>query len=214
VRRAVGWSVQKAELFADAAAPRMKGSWIVAGTTDTAQADGLRRIETWFALADQSPGDTPRFALLQDFIPASSGAQGSPFLSGEAMEAEFAFYPSAAPVRAIMTSRSSIAQAGLADRVRHAPPLGEALDRMERIMARQPFIERWPLALGGVTISDHGESGFWVASDGHALPVADGMESELIPLMGMTMDLVGIWDGWRLLPLRAETPIGPWHGGR
>ena len=81
-------------------------------------------------------------------------------------------------------------------------------------MARQPFIERWPVALGGVTVLDHGEGGFRLASGGHSLPLADGMEAELIPLMGMDIDLVGIWDGWRLLPLRAETPLGPWHRGR
>lgn len=214
VRREVGWTMQKAELMADAAALRMKGLWIVAGTTDTTQADGLRRIETWFALADPCAADSACFALLQDFVPASSGAQGSPFLPGEAMEAEFAFYPSAAPVRAVMTSRSGAAQDGTVHGLRHAPPLGEALDRMERVMARQPFIERWPLALGGVTVLDHGEDGFWIASGGHALPLADGAEAELIPLIGMDIDLIGIWDGWRLLPLRAETPLGPWHKGR
>jgi len=53
VRRAVGWNVQKADLLADPKAPRVPGSWVVAGVTSALQADGLRRIETWFALTDQ-----------------------------------------------------------------------------------------------------------------------------------------------------------------
>jgi hypothetical protein len=100
VRRLTGWSMQRQALLDDKQAQRKSGSWTVFAIHSQAQPDKLRRIETW--LEDGEGGH----ALLMDFVPLATGAGGSPFAPGERFHAELVFYPSAAPMRAIIAARS------------------------------------------------------------------------------------------------------------
>src|SRR4051794_8964720 len=58
VRRAVGWTSRREELLADAMAPRVSATWIVAANISEVQPDKLRRLETWIVNATPA-GNVP-----------------------------------------------------------------------------------------------------------------------------------------------------------
>ena len=155
VRRAVGWTVKREDLLADAEALRVAAPWMVVATRSEVQPDKLRRLETWLLRLDTPGADAaaPRFALLLDFIPVSTGAQGTPYTPGEILLAELVFYPSATPLRAHIANREPVPFDPLAE----LPPwprfpagLGPALDGYDAVLALQPWLDAWPLAASEV----------------------------------------------------------------
>jgi SWIM zinc finger len=98
-RQAVGWSVTREALLNDSEAVRVDAEWRVFAVLSEAQADRLRRVETW--LWRQSGADgMPQCAVLIDFIPISTGAAAGGYLVGDQIEAELSFYRSTIPLRA------------------------------------------------------------------------------------------------------------------
>jgi hypothetical protein len=210
VRRTAGWVVKREELLADAEALRVSSDWIVAATLSELQPDKLRRIETW--LLNAAPTDTdPRVALLIDFVPVSSGPTGSPFSAGEALSGEVVFYPSAAPLRAQLATR---AQASPAVAWPELPAsLEDALAAYEAALARQPWLERWPLFACGLTVERIGPHQLVLAADhGPALPLDRVQSQDLRPLLGIgSISALVAWDGRFGRLLAADTAIGYWH---
>jgi len=209
VRRTVGWTAERAALLEDPTALSATAIWRVIGTLSEAQVDGIRRLETWLARTDAAPDGEPRFALLLDFVPASQGASTS-FLTGETFKARLVFYPSTAPLRAIVAERmgESTDYPGLpAD-----PTLEDAVARYHETLAALPFVERWPLAVQDVTIADT-VSGLMLAGAGGAigLPVDPAQEDEALLLVGRRMTAAGVWNGRSFHLLAADTEIGPWY---
>jgi hypothetical protein len=170
------------------------------------QADNLRRIETWLMRAS---GDDPAFALLLDFVPAAGGPSGSPYAPGEAFEAELAFYPSAAPLRALVRERRGAAQAAWPE---PAGGLATALDAWDSALAVQPLLRAWPVAANGVRVGRAGTR--LVATDGELqLPLDPRQDTEAVALMGLgPVTVTGLWDGFELNLLSASTPLGAWFG--
>jgi hypothetical protein len=210
VRRAAGWTVRREDLLADTGAPRAMTDWIVAATMSEVQPDKLRRIETW--LLDATPvAGRPSVALLIDFVPVSVGPSASPFAPGETIRGEVVFYPSAAPLRGQLATR---APAG--DQVPWpALPrgLGAALDAYEAALARQPWIERWPLAASELTVERFAPQQLALASDdGVALPIERQQTDDLLPLLGLgPVSALCIWDGRFARLLAADTAVGRWY---
>ena len=162
VRRAVGWTVKREDLLADAEALRVAAPWMVVATRSEVQPDKLRRLETWLLRLDTQGADAaaPRFALLLDYIPVSTGAQGTPYTPGEILLAELVFYPSATPLRAHIANREPVPFDPLAE----PPPwprfpagLGPALDGYDAALALQPWLDAWPLAASEVHLVRGGE---------------------------------------------------------
>lgn len=215
VRRLAGWQTRRDDLLAEAAAPRVKGEWIVLATRSEVQADNLRRIETWLWRLASGKGETenadPDFAVLMDFVPVSAGGATTVFSVGEVFAAELVFYPSAAPLRALIAERQPNGQA---DRW-PAPQaeLPQALKRYFSVIAGQPWISSWPIAAAGSQIVADDRKQLFLADHDLdlLLPLDPAQKEELMPLLGLEgLAVAGLWNGRMLSLLTAETPLGRW----
>jgi len=210
VRRAVGWSVRREELLADATAPRAESRWIVAANLSEVQPDKLRRLETWLvnARADVSQ---PEVAVLIDFVPVSGGGAGFPFSPGEVIGGEVVFYPSAAPLRGLLANQRKTADG--ASWPRPLPGLTPALQDHAARLAALPWLERWPLLLTGVTLHTAGKGALAILDNsGQAIAVERGQYDQLMPMLGLDdISLLCLWDGRTAQVLAADTRLGRWH---
>ncbi|CCE03870.1 SWIM zinc finger family protein [Bradyrhizobium sp. STM 3809] len=209
VRRAVGWTVRREELLADATAPRVSSVWIVAANLSEVQPDKLRRLETWLVNASTEPSQ-PRAAVLIDFVPVSGGGAGFPFAPGDVIDAEVVFYPSAAPLRGLLASRKT---SSVAPWPRPLPGLAPALHDYAATLAALPWLERWPLLLSGVALRTAGKASLGIIDgSGEAIAVERGQREQLMPLLGLDdLSLLCLWDGRVAQVLAADTPLGRWH---
>ncbi len=211
VRRLVGWSQSREELFASKDALRVKSAWTVVGHRSEIQADRLRRTETWLRRCSGSDGVVaPEFAVLIDFQPVSTPAS-SPFASGETFAAELVFYPSAMPLRAMIVERFDGPLAKGASEP--SMPLSESLASYDRALAALPWLEMWPVAAGAVQVSSiDGDRLALSDQKGEVvLPLVKAQHQQALPLLGLEpIEAVGLWDGRSLRLLAAETRIGPW----
>jgi hypothetical protein len=211
VRRTVGWSVRREELLADATAPRVTTTWIVAANLSEVQPDKLRRLETW--LVNGAPGkDEPRVAVLIDFVPVSGGTFGFPFEPGECIEGEVVFYPSPAPLRGLLATRKP---ADAAPWPRSPRGLGPALREFASRLGALPWLDSSPLMMDGVVIRTAGKGTLVLADEfGQAIPLARSQVETLTPMIGLDgLSLLCLWDGRVAQVIAADTPIGRWHGG-
>ena len=96
-RRAVGATESRDQLLSNADALHVSGMWESVGEKIETRRDGLVSHANWLLnLDDQTP---QRFALLQDYYPASLGRRDSGARLGSQMSAELVFYPSRSPQR-------------------------------------------------------------------------------------------------------------------
>ena len=209
VRQMVGWTQTREALLGNADAVRAKGRWHVIGTRAEVQPDRLRRIETW--LWREGEGDSPRFALLLDFIPVTVGGASGGFMVGETFEAELVFYASPVPLRALIATQTS---ASIASRAMPAMPearLDAAWRTYEQALAARPWLGDWPLLFKGAQVRRNGEALYLTDSTGLTLPIAPDQAVSALPLAEAgTLDGVGLWDGWWLRLTQAEAAIGRW----
>ena len=166
VRRLVGWTVERQELMDDSSALRVSAPWLVAAVHSEVQPDRLRRIETWLMRGEE--GD-PGFAVLIDFVPLASGQGGSAYVPGEAFDAELVFYPSTAPLRAVIASRGEARQIEWPNAGRS---LSSALDHYEALCASHPWLSGWPFVIEGGRIAGIPGTGLWLMQDSEAVPIA------------------------------------------
>jgi len=208
LRRTIGWNMRREDALNDPAVPRWAGEWVVAGARTVIQPDRLRRTETWLTAADPATGG-PRTAVLLDFTPVQLGA-GEAIPAGERFAAELAFYPSTAPLRALVATR------GPALATRTAPQggsgLAEALAAHHARLAALPWLGDDLLVAGSGRIVE-AEGGLWVVDPetGAGLRLAAEQARDASPLLGLALSgLAGVWDGQILTLLSAATPHGPW----
>jgi hypothetical protein len=207
VRQAVGWAVARETLLEDAKAERVRGVWRVVAVLSEVQPDKLRRFETWLSL-----DSAVRFALLLDFAPVTTGAAASGYVVGERLEAELVFYPSAAPLRALVV-QSSGSQPSTAPLEIPAARLSDAWDAYQRTLQMLPWIDSWPLGFRSARIRRSGKALFVCDSTGgpEVLPVIPAQWELAGPLLGLQqIDAVGIWDGRYCTLCWAETEWGRW----
>jgi hypothetical protein len=208
VRLTVGWTMSRDELLAEPQALRVRDRWMVLATRTELQPDRLRRIETW--LGRLSTAAEPRFAVLMDFVPAAARASASLFSSGEALDAELVFYPSAAPLRAVIAEQNG----GTSKQERwSAPPddVTRAIGRYEAALAARPWIGDWPIAVSNGVLGRTADGLVLVDGEGTALTVDARDEEPLLPLIGIKpIDAFGLWDGRGLDLKFAETTFGRW----
>lgn len=210
VRRAVGWSVKREELIADASAPRLTAQWIVAANLSEAQPDKLRRLETWLINSTPAEGH-PRVALLVDFVPVSGGAFGFPFAPGESIEGDIVFYPSAAPLRGMLATRK-VAETSVPWPKAHSG-LATALDEFAARLGALPWLDSWPLLADDVFVRTAAKD-LVVLADAHgrAIPVHRAQAEALMSMIGLeSISALFTWDGRIARILALDTPIGRWH---
>ena len=210
VRRTVGWTVRREDLLADPAAPRLQSTWIVAATLSEVQPDKLRRLETWLLNAAAGEG-CRRFAQLVEFVPVSAGASGLPFAAGEVLAGEVVYYPSTAPLRGLLATRTAAGEPTAWPEF--AAGLDAALAGYETALAALPWLDAWPLAARKLHIAQLA-SGQLGLSDtaGRVLPIDRRQSETALPLLGLDdVSAAFTWDGSAALLLAAETPVGRWY---
>jgi hypothetical protein len=207
VRQAVGWTVAREALLNDAKAERVEGTWRVVAVLSEVQPDKLRRIETWLWLESKA-----RFAVLLDFVPVATGAAASGYAVGERLEAELVFYPSAAPMRALLV-RSSGSQASPDRLALPEARLADAFVAYEAALRTQPWVGTWPVSFRDAKVRRSGKSIFVCDADGasEALPVRPSQYEMAGPLAALDrIDAVALWDGHYCILCWAETELGRW----
>ncbi len=208
VRRLVGWTLDRQTLLDTADAARASGAWTVLATHVEVQPDKLRRIETW--LMQARPPE--RLAVLIDYVPVAAGQASATMTAGECFEAELVFFPSATPLRAVVASRGTNRTPPLWPAGTHA--LGDALASYDALLARQPWLGAWPLAIAAARVVRAADGALWLMSHGDGIPLSPRQSEEALALADSDMrNVVGLWDGRFFTLMTAATPLGRWLRG-
>ncbi|MEB3357905.1 MAG: SWIM zinc finger family protein [Synechococcales bacterium] len=195
LRTQIGWSLNQEDVRSTG--DTQSDLWLVVGQR-IEEEDRLRARRTW--LYGISGG---RFALLLDFAHGQQPFESS-LLSGTGLEAALTFYPSAYPLRALLTTSQDAVV------LTKAPPgvssITEAIATYSQALARCPWMERFPLLLQAVVPLPE-ETG-WMLQDqqGTVLPLSPRLEAlqqwQLLALSGgLPLVIFGEWDGTFFLPL-------------
>ncbi|MEV4805134.1 SWIM zinc finger family protein [Nonomuraea sp. NPDC049421] len=137
----VGFPVTKEEVLTG---PVVRDVWHVLGRRDETQ-DRLTARRVWLR-----GRRTRRAALILSFAPQGQPLDAS-LVTGTAIDADLAYYPGAAPLRALVATRHTPAMS--TEEPEPVPPgmtPAEALDEVARALAEDPWTESWPLVLTGV----------------------------------------------------------------
>jgi len=196
VRTCIGWPTPKEELLAQAG---VTDAWTVLGQRIERE-EKLRVQRTW--LWGEATG---REALILQF---AAGAQPfeMAFVPGARFEGRLVYFPSAQPLRAIVATRTDAASGVVGLR---APGVAAARDAYVGALAEQPWIERWPLRVGGV-VPRRDDAGGWqlvdAEGDGVALDERTACGWQLLAISGgAPLEVFGEWDGARLQPMSVAT---------
>jgi hypothetical protein len=188
VRRLIGLTLDQSEVIAQG--DLVEDVWQVLAE----RVDEGERVTTQRAwLRGKSSG---RSALVLQF---SQGTQFEHALAtGLQLRARLAFWPSAAPQRALIVEQQSAAEAF------SETPAGDtipaALDRFCALLAGCPWLDATLLVLADV-IPIASQPVLIADATGSALPLARGEHEVLFALSGgHGLTLAGEWDGYRLLP--------------
>jgi hypothetical protein len=194
LRTAIGWTFKQEELTQQAG---VRDLWFIAGQR-VVEEDRLRVQRTW--LFGQTSG---RAALLLSFA-ASKQSFELTLPVGALLDAELVFYPSAAPLRALLKGEhQTVALPGGGFPLETAPP-AVARAAYAAALACQPWLEVFPLALGAVIPLVREERWFVRDAENRVWPLALSYPAtwELLALSGgHPINLVAEWDGETLWPL-------------
>ncbi len=182
VRSRLGFPVDTADVLVSG--ERVSDHWLVAGVADEVT-ERLTTRRAWLRGLESG-----RPALVLSFAPPGQPLPGT-LPAGHTVRGELAFYPGAAPLRALV--------ADVEEPVRSGRPAGDpvsaALASFACALAADPWLDRWPVVLADVApvAGDHG----WALADGSgaALPLAERV------------------DPWPLLAVSAGAPVtvaGEW----
>lgn len=202
--QALGWPLDKAQVLASQ--PPVADHWLVLGQIQQAREGKLTERRVW--LHGQHTG---RLALLLEHAHAGRGFD-SLWTTARAIPATLAFYPSAAPLRALLISQE-------------APGLGEPPATPDQPVANQPTPDEW------TRLAQHTAACPWTvlhpwrsqaarpcrSGNGFALQDSHGRQTSLavseadgwalLALSGgQPLHLHAEWDGQRLRPLWARLP--------
>ncbi|WP_026314160.1 SWIM zinc finger family protein [Actinomadura flavalba] len=139
VRSRTGFTVPQEEVLASG--ERVRGRWHVLGTRSSEQ-EQLTVRRTWLASQEGRP------ALLLAFAAPGRAVEPAP-PTGTALDAELAFYPGAAPLRAVVAEQHGVPVPAL-------PPGGTVADARAAFaaaLAAEPWLDAWPVVLTGVHLA-------------------------------------------------------------
>ncbi|MEM7281343.1 MAG: SWIM zinc finger family protein [Pseudomonadota bacterium] len=208
VRRLAGWTISRDELLSLKAKETLDGPWKVVACLDHVQSDGLQRMETWLWRV-VSPH---RFAVLIDYSPVSMGRVSQPFSPGEVLTGKAHFFPSATPMRAILTDHKPTDKQAS---VTGGTSLHIALEERLSYCVKNPFLRSWPLTVSEPSVKIDNTGSAWVTEGNTSLPLNAPQIDSLIALSTAKISHATVsWDGWRGQLLCAETDLGFWSGTR
>ena len=193
LRSAIGWTVNKDDL---ADLPGVADDWILLGQRIEDE-DRLRTQWNWlWGIESQRP------ALVLNFAAGNQPLDVS-MIPGTQFHAELVYYPGGLSLRALLRDRTGDTHAAAG--MPATPTVAEALRTYGMALTRAPWLERWPMAVGGVRPLRRAD-GVWLLQDaaGGMLPIAPrfGHVWELLAVGGGgPVDIFGEWDGDCLDPL-------------
>ena len=190
VRSAIGITAAQDDVLATEG---VRDLWLLAGQR-TYQEDRIRVQRNWL-----TGTATGRMALVLDFAVGTAGFKNN-LLPGTAIEAELCFFPSAAPLRALI--KNVHGHAHPPQGIPGAGPVAGAFDELGLRSAANPWVETHPVRLFSI-VPVPGASG-WMIRDGSGSAIPAVPHYPLLALSaGRPLDLFGEWNGRQLLPLMA-----------
>jgi hypothetical protein len=195
VRTRIGFPVAKEEVLAG---ETVRDRWDVLGRRDEEQ-DRLTTRRVW--LRGRTTG---RAALVLSFAPAGQALDAS-LVTGTTIDADLAFYPGSAPLRALVAARHGAVSAG-------GPPgssLEEALAEVAAALAGDPWLDSWPLVLDRMVPMRDG--GWLLGGPDGGLPLhpSAGVPWRLLAVSGgHPLTVAAEWTPRGLLPLAAWNEEG------
>lgn len=178
---------------------KIEGVWEVLGERVRTMRDGLVAQTTWLLqLGEEAPEGAPRFAKLLDFFPAAVGRRGGAFSLGDQFWAALAFYPGAAPERALILERRPLENGA---RAPWPETQEDPLEGRRRALDAAPWLSETPVLLPpGRLASGAGGALWWMAAGGdRVLPLAGSVPPAA--LGAEFSGLAALWDGARAEPL-------------
>ena len=199
VRTHIGWTTSSDDVLALAG---VTDCWQVLSQQHSEE-DRIRTRATWLRGARSG-----RWALLLHFAAGPQGFEQA-ISVGTQFEGELCFYPGACPLRALV--REPGTSLPLSTFPTEQPSFLAAMESYADALAAQPFLERYPLALSGMTAHMEDAGLLLRCPDGRPLPVNASFRHAwhlLAVSGGHPVTLAGEWDG------RAFAPWSVWADGR
>ncbi len=202
IQTQMGWPLAKENVLQQDGIP---DQWAVIGQAH--EHDGQMHTQRTWVYGHT----TQAYALLLDFAVQNQAMTLYPAV-GSSLPAELVYYPSALPQRALFKSEqlpTPVADDGQIPAVfQHIAP---ALTAYAEALICCPWLERYPLALVGVVLTQ--QAGQWYLLDtqqhGLGLQLGDGQGWSLLAVSGgQPLAVFGEWDGQQLQPLSA------WQAGK
>jgi len=192
IRTAIGWSFREEEVLQ---LPVVTGRWQVQGMS-VQEEDNLRAQRTWLHSLNSR-----KSALLLHFT-AHAQPINSVLPPGMEFDGALVFYPSKAPLRAIVKQQG---QGDLIARdLASEAGIDEALSKCASMWANNPWIELLPMAISHCTLTMHRQEWHLIDKKSDALPVSPRFQHPwhfLACSGGHPCTIFGEWDGEYYLPL-------------
>ncbi|MBS0198189.1 MAG: SWIM zinc finger family protein [Planctomycetes bacterium] len=197
VRVAIGYNQPKEEVLAGQGVSDL---WTVVGQAfEEDHHLTMRRTWLWSKR-------TARAALVLDFAAGHQPLDTS-LVAGMAFEGEVVFYPSGAPLRALVKSRGEASRTAEPPEDGGANAIGANLERFARALSANPWLTRWPMVLHRTKVFRAGDR--WMLGQGEELlPLSPAFERGihlwrlLSATGGREATIVAEWDG------EAAEPVG------
>lgn len=205
LRVMLGWPLDKETVLAQS--PGVLDNWQIIGVIQEERDNNVQERRVW--LQGQQTG---RRALLLEHAFAGRGFEQS-WLPFSSHTATLAFYPSAAPLRAIVASHGEADTANAAPVETNPAQAAQEWRTLAQRVANNPWIPLHPLRCHAATPCREAD-GFRLNWGGQSLRLAlsDNEGWALLALSGgQPLSLMGEWNGETLRPLSAQGPDGAWN---
>lgn len=194
VRETIGWNVRQESLLASEGVADL---WLTLGQRSYEE-EQFRVQRTW--LRGHTTG---RNALVINFTRQGQAPENL-FSAGTCFEGVLTFFPSAAPLRALLKERTS-PTLPLTDFPAH-PDIASLLSDYADNVARNPWLDTFPVSCEQIVPVRQGDA--WAVQDreGYLLPMSRqfGQAWKLMVVSGgHPITLLGEWDGASLFPVSA-----------
>lgn len=196
VRQHVGYPISTEQVLAT---PAVRDEWLVLGRHDE-NADKLTVRRVWLR-----GRNTGRPALVLSFA-APGQALNADLVPGTVLDADLCFYPGALPLRAVVANRHENAADRAPDGIAGGS-VADALDDHAAGLAADPWLDRWPVLLDEVVLSQHDDRWYLVDKAGDALPLKRSAEpwSLVSTAGGRPVRVAAVWSSTGLELLSAWT---------